>query len=67
MRCGCRENGGTGVARNTAIDMATGEGIAVLDADDRYEPVRLETSGTQLKAAELLGLNRNTLQRRSRS
>ena len=26
-----------------------------------------ETGGTQLKAAELLGLNRNTLQRRSRS
>src|ERR1700733_8590447 len=43
------QNGGASVARNTAIDMATGEWIAVLDSDDWYEPNRLEV---MLKIAE---------------
>src|SRR5580658_5246503 len=43
------ENGGASVARNTAIDMATSDWIAVLDADDWYEPNRL---AVMLKAAE---------------
>ncbi len=34
-------NHGPGVARNAAIDVAEGEWIAVLDADDEFEPNRL--------------------------
>ena len=37
-----RKNVGAGGARNTALDMASGVWIAVLDADDWYEPNRLE-------------------------
>jgi succinoglycan biosynthesis protein ExoO len=37
------ENSGPSVARNRAIDMATGRYIAVLDADDEIEPNRLAT------------------------
>jgi len=47
-------NGGASVARNTALDLATSEWIAVLDSDDWYEPVRLET---MLAAARNLKAN----------
>ena len=43
------QNGGPGVARNAAIKAAIGDWIAVLDADDWYEPRRLEAL---LKAAK---------------
>lgn len=46
MRIKCsrlQQNSGASVARNTAIDLATGEWIAVLDADDWYEPARLSS------------------------
>jgi succinoglycan biosynthesis protein ExoO len=46
------ENGGVSHARNVAIEQASGEWIAILDADDAWEPQRLETL---LKIAEDTG------------
>lgn len=37
-----RENGGPAAARNTALGLATGSMIALLDADDRWQPNRIE-------------------------
>jgi len=37
-----QENKGPGPARNAAIAAASGEFVAILDADDRYHPGRLE-------------------------
>jgi GT2 family glycosyltransferase len=36
---------GAGAARNAAIEIATGEFVVMLDADDVYEPSRLEALG----------------------
>lgn len=47
------KNGGPGFARNGALRAATGEWIAVLDADDWFEPTRLEKL---LNAAEAAGV-----------
>jgi glycosyltransferase involved in cell wall biosynthesis len=37
------KNAGPGAARNTAIDVAAGEWIAIIDSDDLVSPMRLET------------------------
>jgi hypothetical protein len=37
-----RSNGGEGAARNTALDLATGDFLAFLDADDAWLPDHLE-------------------------
>ncbi|HUY67876.1 MAG TPA: glycosyltransferase family 2 protein [Alphaproteobacteria bacterium] len=53
------ENKGPGAARNFAIDRATGDWLTILDADDWYEPRRLEAlmrAGQEYKA-DLVGNN----------
>ncbi|MBL8897975.1 MAG: glycosyltransferase family 2 protein [Planctomycetes bacterium] len=50
--CVRQENGGPGAARNRAIRASRAEWIALLDADDRWEPEKLER---QLAALQLCG------------
>jgi glycosyltransferase involved in cell wall biosynthesis len=45
-----RENGGIGPARNTGIEQVTGEFIALLDADDIWEPQKLAQQLALLEA-----------------
>lgn len=43
------KNSGTGIARNTALDKASGKYIAFLDADDLWKPKKLEIQINFLK------------------
>ncbi|MFV8368812.1 glycosyltransferase family 2 protein [Flavobacterium sp. LB2R40] len=46
-------NSGTGIARNTALDKATGKYISFLDADDLWKPQKLERQMEFLKQYNL--------------
>lgn len=53
------QNGGPAAARNAALDVACGEWVALLDADDAWRPDRLETltavAGYDFVADQILG------------
>lgn len=51
-----RQNGGVSVARNVGVEVATGELIAFLDADDEWLPNKLERQVAALTANPELGL-----------
>ena len=46
------KNNGAGVARNLALDSASGKYIAFLDSDDFFEPLMLEKSFNTLEATD---------------
>ncbi|TDE04340.1 glycosyltransferase family 2 protein [Flavobacterium sandaracinum] len=48
-----QKNAGTGIARNTALEKATGKFIAFLDADDLWKPEKLDKQLTFMKANNL--------------
>lgn len=45
----CAQNGGIGAARNAGIAVATGDFLALMDADDMWEPAKIETQINQFK------------------
>ncbi|MDQ0511442.1 glycosyltransferase family 2 protein [Ancylobacter amanitiformis] len=50
----CARNGGPSRARNLALDAASGEWVAVLDADDLWLPDRLETLLSRREVADFI-------------
>lgn len=50
IRCIVQDNKGQGAARNSGLNIATGEFIAFLDADDYWKPEFLETTIEFLKS-----------------
>jgi glycosyltransferase involved in cell wall biosynthesis len=49
------ENSGNSVAINTGLDAARGEFIAILDADDRWRPAKLERQVAMMRSEPELG------------
>lgn len=56
VRCVRQENAGNGAARNRAVELATGELFAFLDADDRFLPDKLERQWSALAADPTLDI-----------
>ena len=56
-------NGGVSVARNTAIEAARGELIAMLDADDQWLPHHLATAVAAFDADPQLGMTHANIER----
>ena len=54
-------NGGPAVARNAGLDLATGEWIALLDADDTMESDRIEKLVSRAEAGDVLVADNLTL------
>lgn len=50
------ENQGANAARNTGLDVASGEYIAFLDDDDQWEPEKIERQVTVLEADDDVGV-----------